>query len=191
MAQQTESLELLSRALDQAGTLVGGVQPEQAELRTPCRSWTVRQLVGHVVRDLDNFAATARGEKPDYGTAIAELGDDWPGAFASARRRLDDAWGATAGAEAAPVSRADHQVTEVAVHSWDLARATGQSEDLDTEVGERSLAWATQNMRPQFRGSEEEGKAFGEVVPVPADSPVYARLAGWFGRDPNWASPGG
>ncbi|MGH3162965.1 MAG: maleylpyruvate isomerase N-terminal domain-containing protein [Streptosporangiaceae bacterium] len=28
------------------------------------------------------------------------------------------------------------------------------------------------------------------AVPVPDDAPVYDRLAGWFGRDPDWTSPG-
>ena len=32
---------------------------------------------------------------------------------------------------------------------------------------------------------------FGVEVPVPDDAPVYDRLAGWFGRDPDWTSPGG
>jgi uncharacterized protein (TIGR03086 family) len=200
MAQEPESLDLLSRALDQSENLIAGVRPSQADLPTPCRSWTVRQLVGHLVRNLVNFAAAARGEQPDYGTSIAEIGNDWPEAFTSARRGLDRAWSAAdlqasvpsmGGGEAALVSRADQQVTEIAVHSWNLARATGQGEDLDVEVGEHGLAWATRNLGRQFRGSEEAGKAFAEEVPVPADAPVYERLAGWFGRDPRWASRGG
>ena len=50
------------------------------------------------------------------------------------------------------------------------------------------LRWAKQNLAPQFRGSESEGKAFAAEVPVAADAPVYERVAGWFGRDPRWWS---
>ncbi len=92
------------------------------------------------------------------------------------------------GTEVPLVSRADQQITELAVHSWDLARATAQSEDLDPAVAEYGLGWAKRNLAPQFRGTEVEGKAFGEEVTVPDDAPPYERLAGWFGRDPRWST---
>jgi hypothetical protein len=37
-------------------------------------------------------------------------------------------------------------------------------------------------MRPQFRGTEAEGKAFGPEVPISDDAPVYDRLAAFYGR---------
>jgi hypothetical protein len=40
-----------------------------------------------------------------------------------------------------------------------------------------------QNLKPQFRGDEESGRAFGPKVPVPDDAPLYDRLAAFFGRD--------
>ena len=189
MADQAEPLRLLARALDQAADLIKGIKPEQADLRTPCRSWTVHHLVAHLVADLGNFAARVRGEKPDWGRQTTEIGDDWAGAFATARRGLDDAWARpeTGGAENPPAT-VDQQLAELGVHAWDLARATGQSEDLDPDVADHGLRWARQNLAPQFRGSEEDGKAFGEEVPVAADAPVYERLAGWFGRDPAWSA---
>jgi len=79
------------------------------------------------------------------------------------------------------------EIAELAVHTWDIARATGKSEDLDASVAEYGLVWAKQNLRPQFRGPEDEGKGFGPEVPVPDDAPIYERLAGWFGRDPQWS----
>jgi uncharacterized protein (TIGR03086 family) len=84
--------------------------------------------------------------------------------------------------------RADNQVTELAVHDWDLARATGQQlADLDPALAEHALAWSRGMLRPEFRGPD---KAFGVEVPVPDDAPAYDRLAGWFGRDPGWTAPG-
>ncbi|MDQ6848333.1 MAG: TIGR03086 family metal-binding protein [Candidatus Dormibacteraeota bacterium] len=199
MADQAEPLLLLSRALDQAAGLITATRPEQAALPTPCRSWTVRHLIQHLVNDLGNFAAAVRGEKATWEAPTGELGHDWAGSFASARHQLDTAWESadlqslvpSMGGEAALLSRADQQIAEFAVHAWDLARATGQSEDLDPKVAEHGLRWATQNLNRQFRGPEDEGKAFGAEVPVPDTAPVYERLAGWFGRDPRWSAAAG
>ena len=196
MVDEAEPLQLLSRALDQAEALITGTAPEQAALPTPCRSWTVSHLVEHLVNDLGNFAAAVRGEQPSWGAPTGALGDDWAGPFASSRRELEAAWESadvdalvpSMGGEAPLLSRADQQIAELAVHAWDLARATGQSEDLDPAVAEYGLRWATQNLAPQFRGPEDEGKAFGAEVPVPDSAPVYERLAGWFGRDPRWSA---
>jgi hypothetical protein len=56
-------------------------------------------------------------------------------------------------------------------------------------VAEHALAWARGMLRPEFRGPD---RGFGAEIPVPADAPVYDRLAGWFGRDPGWtAAPAG
>ncbi len=196
MGQRSQPLTLLDRALDQAAELVAGTRPDQAELRTPCQSWTVRQLISHLIFDLDNFAASARGEKPDWSKPAGEVDGEWVGAFAAARRDLGAAWSAAdldaavptmSGGEAPLVSRADQQIAELAIHAWDLARATGQGEQLDPDVAEYGLGWATRNLAAQFRGPELEGKSFGAEVPVAADAPIYERLAGWFGRDPRWS----
>jgi hypothetical protein len=59
-----------------------------------------------------------------------------------------------------------------------------QTADLDPAIAERALAWARQMRRPEFRGPD---KAFGVEVAVPDDAPNYDRLAGWFGRNPDWS----
>jgi uncharacterized protein (TIGR03086 family) len=196
MDTDNEPLVLLSRALDQAGDLIAGTQREMAELPTPCRSWTVADLVTHLVNDLGNFATAVKGGKPDWSKAGERIAGDWAPAFATGRQELDEAWASAdlqaevatpGGSGAALVTRADQQIAELAVHTWDIARATGQSEDLDASVAEYGLVWAKQNLRPQFRGPEDEGKGFGPEVPVPDDAPIYERLAGWFGRDPQWS----
>jgi uncharacterized protein (TIGR03086 family) len=92
------------------------------------------------------------------------------------------------GREAPLRARADQQITELAVHDWDLARATGQQlGGLDPALAEHALNWSRGMLRPEFRGPD---KYVGVEVPVADDAPVYDRLAGWFGRDPGWTSPG-
>jgi uncharacterized protein (TIGR03086 family) len=65
------------------------------------------------------------------------------------------------------------------VHGWDLAIATGQSADLDREVGQAVLDWLRENIGP-FRG-----RVFGPEVPVAENAPLYDRLAGFCGRHPS------
>jgi hypothetical protein len=65
--------------------------------------------------------------------------------------------------------------------------ATGQQTGLDPALAEHALRWSRQMLRPEFRGPD---RAFGPEVPVRPDAPACQRLAGWFGRDPNWTPPG-
>jgi hypothetical protein len=39
-------------------------------------------------------------------------------------------------------------------------------------------------LRPEYRGPD---RAFGLEIPVATDAAAYDRLAGWFGRDPDWS----
>jgi uncharacterized protein (TIGR03086 family) len=190
-------IDLVGRALDQTAAIVAAIPPDQAGLATPCADWDVRALVRHVVRqDLRNFLAAARGEAPDWQAPADELAGDWAAEFRAGAAQLMDLWRAadldpataTPGAGQAPLrARADQQVAELAMHDWDLVRATGQPAELDPALAAHALSWSRQMLRPEFRGP---GKAFGPEVAVPADAPVYQRLAGWFGRDPRWAPPG-
>ncbi len=76
------------------------------------------------------------------------------------------------------------RISELLIHGWDIARATGQPTDLDPELGQASLAWARQNLVPELRGDEDGGYAFGPEVPVSDTAPLHDRLAAFFGRDP-------
>jgi uncharacterized protein (TIGR03086 family) len=192
-SSDTRPLVLLARALDQAAAAVGGAADEPAA-PTPCRSWTVRDLVEHLVFGLEKFTTAARGDRPDWqATTPPTLEGDWVAAFRRGADELLAAWRA-AGDLSAPVTlpigempasfMVYHQVTELAVHTWDLVRATGQALDLDPEVAHAALDWAGTAMRPEYRGDEASGKGFGPEVAVPADAPVYDRLAGFFGRAP-------
>jgi uncharacterized protein (TIGR03086 family) len=193
MTTDTDTVALLERALDQTAGLVAAIEPSQAGLATPCAGWDVRALVSHLAgRDLRNFLVSARGETPDWSAPDEEIGDDWAAAFRDRAAPLRTAWRAAdparlvagPGGEAPLRARADQQITELAVHDWDLARATGQQlAGLDPALAEHALNWSHGVLRPEFRGP---GKAFGVEVPVPDDAPVYDRLAGWFGRDPSW-----
>jgi uncharacterized protein (TIGR03086 family) len=188
----TEQLVRLDHALDQISALLGRVRPDQAGDPTPCAEWDVAALAEHVVADLDRFTVAARGERPDWGQPVPPVGGGWRAAFDRGATALRSAWieaGDLTVTVQLPIGEMprsfilSQQTAEFAVHAWDLDRATGHTGQLDEDLAAAALAWANQTLKPEYRG---EGKAFGAEVPVPADAPATARLAGFFGRSPGW-----
>jgi uncharacterized protein (TIGR03086 family) len=192
-----DTLALLERALDQTAVVIAAIPASQAGLPTPCPGWDVRALVRHVVgQDMRNFLVSAQGEIAHWQAPADELGADWAAEFRDRAGRLLAVWRAAdldrpvampGGGEAPLRGRADQQIAELATHGWDLVKATGQQADLDPALAEHALDWSHRMLRPEYRGPD---KAFGPEVPVSPDAPAYQRLAGWFGRDPNWMPPG-
>ncbi|HUZ54645.1 MAG TPA: TIGR03086 family metal-binding protein [Streptosporangiaceae bacterium] len=193
MSTDTSTLSLLERAVRQMDSIIGQVRPEQGSLPTPCGEWDVRALITHLVGHMmPNFVAAANGGTPDWQAPAAAVPDDWAQAFRGEADQLLGAWRgadmdrlvAWGGAQAPLRGHADQQITELAMHSWDLAKATSQDVPLDPSVAEHALNWSKPMLRPEYRGS---GRGFADEVPVPQDAPIYGQLAGWFGRDPGWA----
>jgi uncharacterized protein (TIGR03086 family) len=180
MATVTDTARnVLTRAIDQVEGALADVSPDRLEDPTPCRDWTVGQLVAHLVVDPRNFVAMANDEQIDWAAA-PELPEDWTAAFRANADELLQMWSeAGDGAEAGSM---DWQTAEFAVHTWDLARALGRDVDLDPEVAERGLAFMGVMLT-----QENRGEAFGPPVEVADDAPLYDRLAAVAGRDPGLA----
>ncbi len=181
------SLDALQRTLDQTGGLIGNVTPDQATQPTPCPDWDVRALVNHVVYDLHLFETMLTGaerESPDKD----RIGKDWKGAYDAAAQSLMESWrkrGTMGTMKMGPAGDVPatwvigQHLSDIAVHGWDVARATNQSTEGDPDVGHAALDWAKQNLKPEFRG-----QAFGPEVPIADSAPLYDRLAAFFGRAP-------
>ncbi|WP_406830168.1 TIGR03086 family metal-binding protein [Pedococcus sp. KACC 23699] len=168
-----DDLATLDRGLTQLSTLVEAVQPSDLERQTPCTDWTVRELLGHVVQGPANFAASVRGESPDW-SAAAELPQDWSATFRSNADDLRAAWDQNPDAPGGP----GFQVAELAVHSWDLATALGKdAAELDPEVAEVAYATMSQALTPERRGA-----AFKPEQEPAGDAGPYERLAAFAGR---------
>lgn len=70
---------------------------------------------------------------------------------------------------------------DVFLHTWDLARATGQDDTLDPETCAEMLA----GMEPIEEVMRSSGQ-YGARVDVSEDADVQTRLLGFIGRDPSW-----
>jgi len=68
------------------------------------------------------------------------------------------------------------------MHTWDLARATGQDDRLDPGFCAQLLGGMEQ-MEEVIRSSGQ----YGPRVEVPAGTDTQTRLLGFIGRDPFWS----
>ena len=175
------TLDLLKRAMDLTGSLIARICPEQAELPTPRTKFDLRALVNHTVYDLQTFNMLNGGQREVPGRDLID--DHWSCAYRHAAHQLMATWQTRDLNDTLrlwigefPVRWAIGQhASDIAVHGWDIARATGQTADFDPEVAEVGLEWARENLKPHFRG-----QAFGPEVSVSPDAPPYDRLADFF-----------
>ncbi len=177
MTDHDEAVSVLSRALDQAGDVLAAVHADQLAQPTPCGDWNVGQLIGHLVSAPVRFLEMARGAQPDWSAGPRPVVSNWVADFRSNADDLIQHW--RQAGDAVDVGQVDWQTAEIAVHTWDVARATGQSPALLPEVAERGLAFMSAMLTPGNRG-----KVFAPSVPVADGAPIYDRLAAFAGRDP-------
>ena len=74
---------------------------------------------------------------------------------------------------------------DVFMHTWDLARATGQDDRLDQDFCAQLLA----GMLPMADVLVASGQ-YGPPVPVPDDADPQTKLIAFIGRDPAWRRGG-
>lgn len=78
-----------------------------------------------------------------------------------------------------PAAIAQFFAGDVFLHTWDLARATGQDESLDPQ----RCAVMLEGMRPLDELLRSSGQ-YGPEIDVPDDADVQTRLLAFVGRDP-------
>jgi uncharacterized protein (TIGR03086 family) len=185
------SADVLRQAYDSTAAVLAAVSRDQLDLPTPCASWTVRDLVNHLVGGTTYFAVTAEtGVAPEVGDDDHTAGD-FAAAFEAGARRAVDAFAAEGVMEKMlklPFGEFPGAVfvwiasNDVFVHGWDLAKATGQSTDLAPALAPQLLE-AAQVIPDEFRGPDGVAP-FGPVVEAPASASPADRLAAFMGRTP-------
>jgi uncharacterized protein (TIGR03086 family) len=150
----------------------------------PVAGWTARDVVDHLVTWLPGFLS-AGGVALPAGPAVA----DDPAAAWHHHADAVQALLTDRGDESFthpyvgthPLARAIDQfyVSDVFMHSWDLARASGQEPRLDDDFAGQLL----EGLRSMEQVLRDSGQ-YGPAVPVPDDAPVVDRLMGFIGRDP-------
>jgi uncharacterized protein (TIGR03086 family) len=179
----------LARSVAAVGEVISKIQPEQWTAPTPCTSWTVRQVVVHLIGMNRVFTAMLADQpppRPERDVPDDELDQAYresTTALQAAFRQpgaLDRTYRSPLGA-ATGTQRLQIRLYDLLAHGWDLARATGQPVHLPQGAPEHALAFA----RSQLTDDARPGRfASEQMIPPQASAPD--RLAAFLGRPPNW-----
>ncbi len=153
----------------------------------PVEGWTARDVVRHLTEWFPSFlAASSEARLPAGPTPDEDPVGAWQVQADGVQALLDDPVAAAMPlrnphiGELPLATAIDRFYTaDVFMHTWDLARATGQDEGLDPDFCAELLAGMEQ-MEDVLRGSGQ----YGPATPVPADADVQVKLLGFIGRRP-------
>ena len=166
---------------------VRGVPDAAWDSPAPCEGWRARDVVEHLVTWSQGFISAGAGVELPRGPSIE---DDPVKAWSVHCDAVQDLLDDPATQERVlvnpyvgelPLAEAvDRFYTgDVFLHTWDLARATGQDERLDPDRCARML----DGMLPMDEVLRASGH-YGPRVDVPADADVQTRLLAFIGRRP-------
>ncbi|MGW7242868.1 TIGR03086 family metal-binding protein [Streptomyces sp. NPDC054804] len=183
--------ELLGRAVDGVLPVVRGIPDRALAGPTPCAEYDVKALVNHLFHVVVEFRKLAAKGSVDFTRTPDRVGEgvDWRERFAQAAEVLVAAW-SVPGAEEGTAGTMDMPartlgsmaLLDLAVHGWELARATGQREPSVDPAVVAELAGQVAGLAPAARAMG----MFGEPVAVAEGAPEFERLLGVTGRDPGW-----
>ena len=157
----------------------------------PVEGWTAGDVVDHLTTWLPGLLESVGATLPAVEPAVEDRVTGWNAHVCGVQSLLDD-----------PASRdlivhSPHfpemsltqmidrlYTTDVFLHSWDLARATGQDDRLDAAHCADLFA----GMEPLEEMLLASGQ-YGPRVVVPEDASAQDRLIGFIGRDPGWTPP--
>jgi len=187
----------MAEAAAETARVVSGVPQGALQAPTPCGDWDLRTLLNHtilwtsysaerrahgesVAEDLMSKDFTAEpGFREDYAEQLGKAISAWsdPKAWEGSRAVMGDA---TPAADVGAML-----LMEMALHGWDVAKATGQ----EYQVGEAvatALEHTVQAQAELFR----KYQGFAGAVAIVGPAPAFDRALALSGRDPGWKKPG-
>ena len=162
---------------------VGGVAPAAWSEPTPCTEWTVRDLVAHVVATHRRVTATLEGTDAPEVDANGDLPGQWLAATAAVAEALDDEMraattvGGMFGEQPFEMLVSRLLCADTLVHTWDLARASGQDEALDADAVDKAMAF----LSPLDEAIRRPG-GFGPSISSAPDADAQTRFLHFCGR---------
>ncbi len=187
------SVEPLQEAIRTTRGVLGGVDRGDLALGTPCASWTVADVVNHVVGGQWFFAAMVNGEAPSRDQVDFASGD-FMAAFDQASAASVDAFEAEGAMERTVhlpfgdmpgAMFAGIAATDTLTHAWDIAKATGQPTDLAPDLAAALLGGVQPFLSSNAAMRGADGVAlFGPEQQAPEGASNADRLAAFLGRTP-------
>ena len=200
MEKKNLHAEMAAAAAEAARVVSGAPSAPDAtsslDARTPCTDWDLRTLLNHTIL-WTSYSAERRAHGESVAQELmtkdftAEPGyqADYAAQIGRAVQAWSDprAWEGDIGVmgDATPASDvAAMLIMEMALHGWDVARATGQEYVCDDAVAAAVLD-TVEAQAELFR----KYQGFKDIVPVPDRAPTFDRALSLSGRDPQWRPP--
>jgi uncharacterized protein (TIGR03086 family) len=146
---------------------------------SPCTEWDARGVLEHVIGFHDVLLLRPLEAKPSRPK------DDPERRWALTVEAIFEALARPGVLDEQRLALLGVLSTDVVVHTWDLAKATGADVVLDERLCRIGLERASAN-----KERLEASGMFGPPVAVAEDALVADRLVGALGRDPRWEPPG-
>ena len=192
-----DPVELFRKTTLRVRELVSGVEQSQAQDPTPCSEWDVRSLLNHLIGGLEFTAGCVAGNPPNIRVAEADSSyTDEPDVAvlieayhtvldrvlqsASEPGALDGTANTPYFGEM-PIGQIFIGTTmDQFIHGWDLAKATGQDNALDTELVEFAYGMLTSG----FADMGRQAGFIGPEIAISEDASQQDRLIAYMGRQP-------
>jgi uncharacterized protein (TIGR03086 family) len=161
---------------------VSGVAPDAWTRSSPCAEWSARDVLGHVVAVHRRVIAGLDASSPPAPATDPDLVAAWLAATAEVEAVLADPARAsrpvTGRFAPMPLEQLIGRLLciDTLVHTWDLARATGQDERLDRAA----VTIAFDGIRPADEAIRAGG--FGPKIEPPPDADEQTRFLCFLGR---------
>lgn len=183
--------QLISKAVENAKRVVAGVKPSQFDDATPCSEFNVKQLANHMAILLIGSERAAMKQEPMAPPdPMPDIVGDNPGAaYSGLADKAVAAWSSTGALDGntqfgpgdIPAQMAAAiTLMEIAVHGWDLAKATGQSYSLDEDVAAATFETVKQ------LNANGRSPAFGPEVSGGESASTQDQMLAYSGRNTNW-----
>jgi uncharacterized protein (TIGR03086 family) len=148
---------------------------------TPCDEWNVRRLMNHMLDTQQYFVGAARQQDVSRPSPNPPelLGDDPVADFERVRSEMLTAFG-----QAGVIEKTGPSLgiafSDLLLHGWDLATATGQDATMPDGLAEA----AYDMIHGRFTDEQRKG-VFGPEVAVPATASAQDKLLAYTGRNPS------
>lgn len=162
---------------------VAGVPPDGWAAPSPCPGWTARDVVAHVINTHHRVLAMLDKSEPPVVADGDDVAVNWPAVAGAMLAAVSDKQ---------PAPRAIGTMfgdmpfewlvnrlvcVDTLIHTWDLARATGQDERLDPAT----VVTVTELLTPFDEAIRSPG-GFGPKIQSPPDADAQTRLLNFCGR---------
>jgi uncharacterized protein (TIGR03086 family) len=179
--------------------LLLGIDDDELLASTPCPGWTVAALLDHLMGLSYAFAQAGRKRTdtpgvdgpppqpssqhlpPHWRSRLPVLLEDLAAAW-----REPSAWTGTAqagGVTMPATALGTVAMNELIMHSWDLAKATGQEYAADPRTLETLIEFLSQGP------AEGSPGMFGPVVPIESEAALFDQALALAGRRAEWRAP--